>query len=204
MSCSALVGGLGRSNPKLRTLNPKPPLANRIRKAQEDNLHGILSLFEKLTNERIDAVHEKAEAADRLKTKLTNCRNSWHGCYPEGRIPKGGEPDRRFTLVFGGWARDTRKQVILQQLGAALDQLGFRELLNPPFCTGPRRSTALAVFSARGGESEYATRRRMHSIIMGLAGNEVTIPVSGRKMLATYSKSKTARTISTGLSQNDE
>ena len=119
---------------------------------------------------------------------------------PGGAAPKGGEPDRRFTLVFGGWARDTRKQVILQQLGAALDQLGFRELLdNPPFCTGPRRSTA-----KKGGESEYATRRRMHSIIMGLAGNEVTIPVSGRKMFATYSKSKTARTISTGLSKNDE
>ena len=136
---------------------------------------------------RAQAVEEKV---DRLQEQMTQLLR---GGRPSG---SGSEVDRRFTLIYGGWPRDTRKQVILQQLSEALEQLGVQDLLDhPAFCTGPRRSTVMSVFTVRPGESEYSTRRRMHNVIMALANNEVNLPGSQKKMFATYSKSRAERAV---------
>ena len=43
----------------------------------------------------------------------------------------------RQTLVFGGWPPESRRQVILQELGKALDLANVRPMLDDdPFCTG--------------------------------------------------------------------
>ena len=105
------------------------------------------------------------------------------------------EMDRKKTLVFGGWPMDTKRAHILGQLGQALKE---RDLLtsldNEPFCTGPRRSTALAVFARRQGESEHDVRQRMHSIIKCVSDNQVRV-TGGRRLFATWSKTKMERAI---------
>ena len=103
--------------------------------------------------------------------------------------------------MYGGWERETRKSVILQQLDEALDKLGLRgHLDNPAFCTGPRRSTALSTFIVRPGETDYTARKRMHAVILGLANGGVQVPPNGKKMFATYSKSGSERIIASHAS----
>ncbi|CAE7811621.1 unnamed protein product, partial [Symbiodinium sp. CCMP2456] len=173
--------------------------STRILKAQRENLEGMMSLFEAKTDEKLRRVEEKAEGADRraaaIEDKVEQLQGQMADLLRTGKGTAGRDNDRRFTLVFGGWCRDTRKGVILQQLGEALERLQLSGHLDAePFCTGPRRSTALAVFSHRGGESDYQVRKRMHSVIMGLAGNTVTIP-HGKTLFATYSKTRAERAI---------
>ncbi|CAE7494044.1 ANKRD50, partial [Symbiodinium microadriaticum] len=172
--------------------------SERIMRAQKDNLEGMMHLFEQKTNERISRVEDKATSVDNrvqaMEEKVSSIQDQLAQVLRGGR--SGGSPnnDRRMTLLFGGWERDTRRSVILQQLDEALEQLGMKDSLDTvPFCTGPRRSTAMCVFKVRSGETEHCARKRMHSVIM--AENRVPIPPAGRRMFATYSKSKSERAI---------
>ena len=62
----------------------------------------------------------------------------------------GSGPDRRATLVFGGWQAQTRKQTLLHQLSESIKSLGLQgEFDQEPFCTGMRRSVALCNFRKR-------------------------------------------------------
>ena len=175
--------------------------SDRIMKAQKENLDGMMALLEERTNTRIEQVDQKTDAVNArvqsLEEKVTQMQGQLAQAL-RGDRPRGGpEVDRRLTLLFGGWERDTRKPVILQQLSEALDQLDLKGHLDgEPFCTGPRRSTALAVFRVRDNETEHLTRKRMHEVIVGLASSRVSIPPTGKRMFATYSKSKAERAIS--------
>ncbi|CAE7907718.1 unnamed protein product, partial [Symbiodinium microadriaticum] len=168
--------------------------SDRIMKAQKENLDGMMALLEERTSTRIDQVDQKTDAVNaRVQSLEGQLAQALRGDRPRG----GPDVDRRLTLLFGGWERDTRKPVILQQLSEALDQLDLKGHLDgEPFCTGPRRSTALAVFRVRDNESEHLTRKRMHEVILGLASSKVPIPPTGRRMFATYSKSKAERAVS--------
>ena len=74
-------------------------------------------------------------------------------------------------------------------------KLGVWDLVDSePFTTGPRRSTALSTFSPRTGESTYEVRRRMHDIIRAVSDNNVVL-AGGKKLFATYAKSKPERDI---------
>ena len=175
--------------------------ADRIMRAQKDNLDGMMALLEQQTNAKIDRVDQKTEAVDKrvqsLEEKVGQMQEQLTRALTGDRQRGGTEPDRRLTLVFGGWERDTRKATILQQLWEALEQLDLKANLDSdPFCTGPRRSTALAIFKVRQDETEHLARKRMHEIITSLATNRVQIPPTGRKMFATYSKSRSERAIS--------
>ena len=175
--------------------------SERIMKAQKENLDGMIALLEERTNSRIEQVDLKTEAVNArvqsLEDKMSAMQSQLTEVLRGGRPRDGPEGDRRLTLLFGGWERDTRKPVILQQLNEAMDQLNLKgHFDSEPFCTGPRRSTALAVFRIRDTETEHSTRKRMHEVILALAAAKVSIPPSGRKMFATYSKSKSERAIS--------
>ena len=175
--------------------------SDRIMKAQKENLDGMMALLEERTSTRIDQVDQKTEAVNArvqsLEEKVTQMQGQLAQALRVDRPRGGPDVDRRLTLLFGGWERDTRKSVILQQLSEALDQLDLKGHLDgEPFCTGPRRSTALAVFRIRDNESEHLTRKRIHEVIVGLASSKVPIPPTGRRMFATYSKSKAERAVS--------
>ena len=81
------------------------------------------------------------------------------------------------------------------QLQKGLDRLGVWDHLDyPPFTTGPRRSTALSVFVPRGDETEYQVKKRMHAVVRAVADAEVVLG-SGKRMFATYAKTKAERDI---------
>ncbi|CAE7311616.1 unnamed protein product [Symbiodinium necroappetens] len=173
--------------------------STRILQAQKENLEGMMALFESRTDDRFKHVEARATSTEERVSLLENKIEKMHDQLAnalQGRgVGRGGEPERRFTLVFGGWGRDTRRQTILQQLEEALDQLNLKQHLDAsPFCTGPRRSTALANFSVREHEGDHDVRKRMHTIIVGLANSQVAIP-QGRSMFATFSKTKGERAI---------
>ena len=175
--------------------------AERIMKAQKENLDGMLALFEQQTQDKINRVDQKTDAVDRrvqsLEEKMGQMQDQLTRALGSDRARGSGEAERRLTLVFGGWDRDSRKPVILQQLHEALEQLGLSgHLDSEPFCTGPRRSTAMSIFKIRENETEHLTRKRMHDIITSLATARVPIPPTGRKMFATYSKSRAERAVS--------
>ena len=76
------------------------------------------------------------------------------GGRPQALEEKGAGEQRR--LVFGGWADNTRRTVILHQLGESLSHLSIKHLFDSePFTTGPRRAVALCHFSARPGERSW-------------------------------------------------
>ena len=174
--------------------------AEKIMRAQKDNLDGMMGLFEQKTNEKFEKVEQRADQMDNrvraVEERMVQMQEQLNQALRGDRVKGGAEVDRRMTLVYGGWDRETRKSTILQQLDEALEQLNLRCLLDgAPFCTGPRRSTAMSTFEIREGETEFSARKRMHSVILGLAGGAVQVPPSGKKMFATYSKSRAERSI---------
>ena len=86
-------------------------------------------------------------------------------------VPDRGGPDRsRYTLVWGGWERETRRQVIFSDLQVVLGRLRLqKELDSEPFTTGARRSVALCNFAIRPGEGDRETRQRMPRIVRAFA-----------------------------------
>ena len=63
-------------------------------------------------------------------------------------------PDKyRWTLVYGGWERETRKGTILRELDQVLAQLHVdADLDGMPWTSGARRSNAFSNFQLRRGE----------------------------------------------------
>ena len=96
------------------------------------------------------------------------------------------------TLVFGGWARDTRRQMLLSQLDAALAFLSLDALLDErPWTTGPRRSTAMVKFRFRDGEGHQEMRQRMLKLVTTFA--EADYKISGSRLWCTFSKTPEER-----------
>ena len=104
------------------------------------------------------------------------------------------EERHRFTLIYGGWAKNSARAVILKELGRAMDKLELGHLLDTPaFTTGPRRSVALQGFVIRPGENYVAMRNRMSVVIAALANSTVLLGDGSTRLWASYSKSKEAR-----------
>ncbi|CAE7250267.1 pol, partial [Symbiodinium sp. CCMP2456] len=174
----------------------------KIMKAQHEHLEARMGALEELTGKRMTAaegrlggVEGKVEALEQKLEDLVKKIDSGAAASRQGPA----ETDRCLTLVYGGWQRDTRRGELLNGLNKCLRELELDALVDyPPFCTGPRRSTALSVFKVRDGESEYQVKRRMHHIIIALRENEVRLP-GGKRMYAMYSKSKEEREIASML-----
>ena len=99
-------------------------------------------------------------------------------------VGSGGHQDsKKLTLVFGGWGKQTRRNIILHQLREAVERLDLgAQFDSPPFTTGPRRSVALCNFQPRDRESASDTRARMMSIISAVNGAQAQL-VGGEKPL---------------------
>ena len=183
--------------------------SNRILRAQKDNLEGMMAIFEAKTEAKFKHQDDRATATEervqQVETRLQDMQEKMDHFLQQGTGEGRGSAgdsglNHLFTLIFGGWNRDTRKQTILQNLDEALASLQLKgQLDDQPFCTGPRRSTALAVFRRRAEENEYQVRKRMHSIIMALAEASIIIP-NAKKLFATYSKTREERDIASHAS----
>ena len=63
-----------------------------------------------------------------------------------------GDDRHKYTLVYGGWPKDSSRKDILSLLGQAFDRLELTNLLDTQaFTTTPRRSMALQTFLVRPG-----------------------------------------------------
>ncbi|CAE7232723.1 unnamed protein product, partial [Symbiodinium sp. CCMP2456] len=168
----------------------------KIMEAQRMHLEARMGALEELTGKRMASaetrlgnMETKMETVEARIEDLVQQMKEGAGRGSAG--PAGAE--RQLTLVYGGWQRDTRRADILKDFKAALQKLEVWDLLDfDPFVTGPRRSTALSVFEVRGGETEYHTKRRMHRVVRALAENQVHLQ-GGKKMFATYARSKQER-----------
>ncbi|CAE7255020.1 X-element\ORF2 [Symbiodinium sp. CCMP2456] len=171
--------------------------AERIMQAQHAHLEARLGGLEEVISNRMGGAEVRLDAVenkvDNLEARLEELTKELRE-RPAGQ-QRHGPDSRRLTLLFGGWPRDSRRTDILGGLEKALHALDVKKHLdNDPFCTGPRRSTALAAFEHRQGESEAQTKRRMHKIVQAVAENEVKLP-GGRRLFATYAKTKEEREI---------
>ena len=168
---------------------------NKIMQAQHEHLEARMGALEDLTGKRLASAEGRIGSVETKVDSLESRLEELSKKLESGAGPQGAEGDRRLTLVYGGWPRDSRRAEILKQLQRALERLDvWQDVDSEPFCTGPRRATALSVFRMRPGENTYDVRQRMHGIIRALADNDITLP-GGRKLFATFSKTKAERDI---------
>ena len=99
----------------------------------------------------------------------------------------------RQTLVFGGWQKESRRQIIIQELGSALDKANIRAALDQdPFTTGARRQVNLCNFFPKTGKDLGMIKRRMFSVIQ--AFNERNYKASaGKRIWVSFNKTKPER-----------
>ena len=107
------------------------------------------------------------------------------------------EPDlekhNKFSLIFGGWPRDTARRTVVDQLHKALQDLNLAGSTDfPGFTTGPRRAVALMQFKIRHHEQFQGMRERMANIIGTVNRGSVALK-NGGKLWCSFSKTKPER-----------
>ena len=100
----------------------------------------------------------------------------------------------RFTLIFGGWSKDTARHTITSQLHQALQDMNLAQFTDfPGFTTGPRRSVALMQFRIRSPQEDYhAMRERMQQIVGKISRTTFSVK-GGSKLWCGFSKPKADR-----------
>ena len=111
------------------------------------------------------------------------------------KLERGAGDDKHlYTLVYGGWPRESARKDILSNLDETLRKLELRALTDTAaFTTGPRKSMALQSFKVREGETFASMRSRMASIVSAIATTEVRVGPGGKRMFATFSKLRELR-----------
>ena len=170
-----------------------------ILQANRQHMDSMLHAFDQknearfLANEAVS--HDLGDRVQKLESAIATLTKTIQDQGAPAGKTSGGLADRRFTLLFGGWNRDTRKKLILDQLEDGLKALQLRgHLDSEPFCTGPRRSTALCVFHHRQGEGDREVKQRMIEVIKGVSSRQVLVE-GGRRMFATFSKTPQEREV---------
>lgn len=164
---------------------------------QADSVNKAVQRLEKSFDERFELVDTKAS---RMEERVEALEKQIEEMLRQGAMtPKfqglaGDDSARRArTLVYGGWPRETRKKVILEDLQGFVKTLGVQDLLDhEPFTTGARRSMALSGFQQRAGESFQDMRSRMHKIVLAFSGGGIQNKQGGR-IWCSYSKSRAER-----------
>ena len=165
--------------------------------AQQAQITSTLEAFEQRhavrmgnLEKRVDASSNAVEGVQQQVKELSE-RLAKVEARPEAG-PVG--PDRRHTLVFGGWSEGTRKTVLLHQLQQALSGLDLaKELDQEPFCTGARRSVALCNFRRRQGEDEGMLRDRMLRVLQTINTSKVNMDGATRPLWSSFSKTPAER-----------
>ena len=141
------------------------------------------------TSLRVTAVEEKMSAMQDRLAKLER------GDRPAAGSAGTMDDRHKFTLVYGGWPKDSARKDILQSLEQTFDRLELTSLLDTKaFTTGPRRSMALQTFLVRPDETFVSMRNRMSVVIAAIANTTIFLgPGDSNKLWASYSKPKEAR-----------
>ncbi|CAE7715741.1 pol [Symbiodinium sp. CCMP2592] len=115
--------------------------------------------------------------------------------------------DEKRTLVFGGWARDTKRSIIEAESAAFLGTEGMKALTDVQklMIYGPRRSVGMMKFTEREGETFRDVKNRMWEVIKIVANSKVELASTKdlgepKTMWASFVKTKAARAKSTLIS----
>ncbi|CAE7037043.1 unnamed protein product [Symbiodinium sp. CCMP2592] len=172
--------------------------SHSLLQAQQMQMSTAFQAFEERQAVRMDRVEERVSGQgsrlDAVEGQLKElaARLATVESKPVGSGPGG--PDRKTTLVFGGWASNTRRQVLLQQLHQALQGLGLLESLDAaPFCTGARRSVALCNFKRRQCEDGDEPRGRMMHVLQTINSSRVVLEGAEKPLWASFSKTPEER-----------
>ena len=128
---------------------------------------------------------------------------------PDGLKPAESlTEDEKRTLVFGGWARDTKKSIIEQESEVFLRTDGMKALIDVDHLSvfGPRRSVGMMKFCQRDGETFANMKTRMWEVVRLVGATKLELPStkefgSVRTLWASFVKTKTARIRSSLVSQ---
>ena len=165
--------------------------------AQQNQLSATLAAWEGKQAERLERIESRMDGAtDQVEGLQRQVKEIADRLSKVEAQPSGGGhgPDRRHTLVFGGWQEGTRRTTLLYQLQQAISQLGLtKDFDQEPFCTGARRSVSLCVFRRRQGEDEGHLRDRMLHILQVINASKVSLEGAARPLWCAFSKSPEER-----------
>ena len=167
---------------------------SKILAANREHAQGLLDALEERQTARFLAIERTVEGVEYTVEGFEARLKAVEEKLAQGR-GLGDDPRCRWTLVFGGWDRDTRKQIILAELDQAVLRLGIKDSFDEaPYTTGPRRAIALANIAERPGEPESDRRARMHGIVAAFSRSQM-LTTAKKKLWAGVSKTKAERDI---------
>ena len=171
-----------------------------ILQAQQAQISSSLKAFEERQSVKFgvleQAVHTQGGEVQTLQGQLRDlaARVSKIETRPGVEPGVAAGPDRKHTLVFGGWGQNTRRATLLHQLQQALAALRLdAHLDSDPFCTGARCSVALCQFKRRSTEESDQPRARMMEIIQVVNSSKVTLEGGERALWCSFSKTPEER-----------
>ena len=138
-----------------------------IRREMDDHRREVRHELE-ARDTKVQAIEDKVEGLAGKVDKLL-----------QGGVERAGgvthdEERHKYTLVYGGFPKDTPRAELLKKLEDAMGQLDLKSLLDSPaFTTGPRRSLALQTFHIRPNETFVGMRNRMSVIIAAISNASV-------------------------------
>eukprot|EP00439_Symbiodinium_sp_Y106_P022102 s6340_g2.t1 len=117
--------------------------------SMETKLDELAKKLERLTGKRLASAETRIGTVegkvDSMETKLDELAKKLERQGSGQARGEGRSEERKLTLVYGGWARDTKRDDILMQLQKGLD---------------------------RGDETEYQVKKRMHAVVRAVADAE--------------------------------
>ncbi|CAE7040418.1 unnamed protein product, partial [Symbiodinium sp. CCMP2456] len=166
--------------------------SQKILAANRDHAEGLVRSLEERHDARLTEVESSTRtlsgSVESMQSRLERMEQLL-----KGGTHVLGDERRKQTLVFGGWARDTRRNVIVREMTEALTRLGLTTQVDEEvFTTGPRRSIALLNMPLRLHEQESSRKARMHRVLLAVNGAEA-VTSSGKRLWCSYSKSKQER-----------
>ncbi|CAE7231141.1 pol [Symbiodinium sp. CCMP2592] len=172
---------------------PRPPLPGPADARHHDPWAQYL--HRRQQQQHLPGRHEWANSSDHAKDN-------------QGRrfFMKGGEPNQdglsdedKRALIIGGWAQDTKKEIIENEAAELLQMDSIKPLLDVDRVTvfGPRKSFAIIRFKEREGENYYLVKERMWGVIKAVSALKHVWPStrqgSQKPAWTSFLKSRTAR-----------
>ena len=180
----------------LRTLLAEQ--SHSLLQAQQVQITSALASFEERQSTRMDKVEETIQTQGatmaEVQRDLQALQDRLSRVEQSGAPSGGSGPDRKWTLVFGGWMPDTRRAILLHQLDGALQGVKVKDSLDTdPFTTGARRSVALCQFKKRAHEADSDVRQRMLHVLQVVNASKVQLEGSQKPLWAAFSKTPAER-----------
>ena len=172
--------------------------AAMILDSQRQHLDQVLAQRDATVDDRFSRVETRMSAQEvaiqevRVMVETMGKAAGSRGSDGSTMVTERGDDKYRYTLVWGGWARETCRQCILADLRQVLARLLVEhELDAEPWTTGARRSVALCNFGRRANEGDREVRQRMHRVVKAFA--EMDSTVEGKRLWCSYSRSPPER-----------